>query len=151
MFGNNFSNPFGNYNPAPYGYNPNAYTPNYMQQNQTAVNTPQVIPATNTNKIFVNGIEDVRSKALPPNSDYTFLDNDKPILYQKVVDSKGQFDVKVYDIIPHKEEQPIKEKDYVSREEFNKLYAELDALKQQLGGIKNESVEQHNNTSNAQQ
>ena len=137
MFGNTYSNPYG-YG-TPFGYIPPTYN-NYNQPNQN--NTP-TSHATNTNKIFVNGIEDVRSRSLPPNSDYAFLDNDKPILYQKVVDSKGQFDVKVYDIVPHKDEAPAPSK-YVLRADFDLLADELALLKDQiakLGGTKNESVE----------
>ena len=143
MFGNNYTNPYG-YNSAPFGYNPNAIYPNY----NTVQNTTAQTPATNTNKIFVSGIEDVRARSLSANSDYMFLDNDKPILYQKVVDSKGQFEVKVFDIVPHKEESANTSVDmsqYISRSEFDKLSAELNALKEQLnklGGNSHESVEQ---------
>ena len=138
MYGNNFMNPYG-YNNAPYNY-----TPNYTNYNQPAQNTVAQIPTnTNTNKIFVNGIEDVKSMRLPANSDYAFLDNDKPILYQKVVDNKGQFEVKVYDIVPHKEER-IPTTEYALKTDFDKLTNELKVLKEQiakLGGTKNESIE----------
>ena len=140
MYGNNYINPYG------YGNAPYNYTPNYNSYTPPAQNTLSQTPNnlnTNTNKIFVNGIEDVKSMRLPANSDYAFLDNDKPILYQKVVDSKGQFEVTVYDIVPHKEEQaPASE--YVLKTEFDKLTSELAALKEQiakLGGVKNESTE----------
>lgn len=151
MFGNNYSNPY-NYNgyTQPYGYNP------YPQSVSPTQNTlPQTI-STNTNKVFVNGVEDVRNYRLPPNSDYTFLDNDKPLLYQKTVDGKGQFEVKVFDITPHKESEVSSNapnlNDYVLRSDFDKLSAELIQLKnkiQELGGTKYESVKQQSNESNA--
>lgn len=151
MFGNNYSNPY-NYNgyTQPYGYNP------YPQSVSPTQNTlPQTI-STNTNKVFVNGVEDVRNYRLPPNSDYTFLDNDKPLLYQKTVDGKGQFEVKVFDITPHKESEVSSNapnlNDYVLRSDFDKLSAELIQLKnkiQELGGTKYESVKQQSNEPNA--
>ena len=151
MFGNNYSNPY-NYNgyTQPYGYNP------YPQSVSPTQNTlPQTI-STNTNKVFVNGVEDVRNYRLPPNSDYTFLDNDKPLLYQKTVDGKGPCEVKVFDITPHKESEVSSNapnlNDYVLRSDFDKLSAELIQLKnkiQELGGTKYESVKQQSNESNA--
>lgn len=140
MFGNNYTNPYG-YGSAPFGYNPNATYPNYMAPTQ---NTP--VSSTNTNKIFVNGIEDVRNRPLSANSDYMFLDNDKPLLYQKVVDNKGQFEVKVFDITPHKEDAPVKT-EYVLKTDFDKLYAEFIQVKTQLSklGGSNESIEKQSN------
>lgn len=147
MFGNNFNNPYG-YNSSPYSYTPTVY-PSYTQPNQSIPNTVASAHVTNTNKIFVNGVDDVRTRNIPPNSDYMFLDNDKPLLYQKVVDSKGQFDVKIYDIVPHKEEKEASKtidlSQYVLKTDFDKLTAELTTLKEQLiklGGTKNESIEQ---------
>ena len=137
MFGNNFSNPYG-FNTNPYSYGTPMY-PNYNQPAQQTTPQTQTIQTTNTNKIFVNGIEDVRNRSLPPNSDYTFLDNDKPLLYQKVVDSKGQFEVKVFDIVPHKEEQStapsVDMSQYVLKTDFDKITHELTSLKEQLNKL----------------
>lgn len=126
MFGNNYSNPYGfNSMPTatqPYGYPMNPYpAPQPMTQQ------------TNTNKIYVTGIEDVRNRALPTGSDYVFLDNDKPLLYQKIVDSKGQFDVKIFDITPHVE-QPTTEasKDYVPIATFEALQKKVATLEDTL-------------------
>lgn len=138
---NNYSNPYNNNNNT-YGYNTAPYT-NYIPP-------AQINPATtNTNKIFVSGIEDARGRYLPPNSDMMFLDNDKPIIYQKIVDSKGQFEVKAYDIVPHTAEQPKTTmpdlSQYVLKSDFDKLLSEIDKFKAQLemlGGTTNESNEQ---------
>lgn len=150
MFGNNFN---------PYGFNPainnsasmpdnNYYQPHYgMQYNQQPS-----LPATNTNKIFVNGLEDARNRKLLPNSDYIFLDNDQPLLYQKVVDGNGRFEMKVFEIIPHKAEPKRSNEptDFVLKSEFLALQNELAALKERLSvmtvskEVTNESVEQSN-------
>lgn len=120
----------------PYGYplstpyplsQPNQF---YPQQPQQQVQRPQM----NTNKIFVNGIDDVKNRVLPPNSEYVFLDNDKSILYQKKVDANGQFDVKAFDIVPHVEDKAVEQSsmdlsNYVPRTEFDTLQKEVDTLK----------------------
>lgn len=105
--------------------------PNFQQQNQQPV-------ATNTNKIFVSSIDDVKSKPLSANSDFIFLDNDKPILYQKTVDSKGQFEVKAFEIHEikaqekQKEDNSINLSDYVTLTEFEALKGQIDELKNKI-------------------
>ena len=131
MFGNyNFGNGFGNSYPTgtqPYGY------PYTMQQAQV----PQA--QTNTNKIYVSGIEDVRQRNLPFNSDIIFLDNDKPILYQKIVDSKGQFEVKAFTIVPYsaqdseKTSQSMDLSMYAKTTDLEQIRAELKAIKDKIG------------------
>lgn len=146
---------FGGYSPfnhcSPYNNNPynNNYN-NYMYGQQSGTSIPQQNQqnqqVTNTNKIFVNGLEDVRNIRLTPGSDFMFLDNDKPLLYQKVVDNKGQFEVKTFDIIPHveKEENNTQNTEkYVSIEQFNLLLDEVNELKDLrdlLKGDKHEST-----------
>lgn len=140
MFGNSF-----NYNSMPtstqpYGYPMNPYLNNINapMQNQMPQTSPNQAVSTNTNKIYVSGIEDVRNTRLMPNSDYVFLDNDKPIIYQKVVDGKGQFEVKVFDIIPHQEQETQKDtssinlSDYVLKKDFDNLQEEIKTLRSNL-------------------
>lgn len=140
MFENAFS-PFGATVPTatqPYGYpiNPYAGFPQIQPQPAQVQQAP-MSQQTNTNKLFVSGMDEVRNKPLPPNSEYIFLDNDKSILYQKTVDSKGQFEVKAFDILPHQEE-PAQNREadmsgFVPRSEFDALKARIEALE---GGVK---------------
>lgn len=83
-----------------YGYNPqNHFGYNqFAQQNMTTQPQP-----TTTNKIYVSGLDEVKTRLLPPNSDVIFYDNERDILYEKVVDSTGKFQLKTYDIIEHKD------------------------------------------------
>lgn len=138
-------------NPYAYGYqNPSAYNSMYSQYQQPQQQTqqaqqPQVQPqpqsATNTNKIYVSGIDDVKGRFLTPNSDVLFIDNDKPLLYQKVVDSKGQFEIKVFDITPHIDSQEEKKDDsinlsnYVLKADLEPLQAEIKALNDKISKI----------------
>ena len=136
------------YNPyQPYNYG-GTYIPNYNYQNpyqqfnpnlaqQQTQQQNQQSSATNTNKIFVSSLDDVKSKSLPANSDFIFLDNDKPILYQKTVDSKGQFEVKAFEINEIKAQDSQKQPDtinpsYVTLTEFEALKRQIDELKNKI-------------------
>lgn len=129
--GNSFQNGNGWGNPySPYGYG-------YQQQMQ-----PQNAQI-NTNKIYVSGIDEVRQRQLPNGSDMLFLDNDKPLLYQKIVDGKGQFEVKAFTITPYspqetaKDTQPIDLSSYAKTSDLEPIKAELEAIKEKLGGKTN--------------
>ena len=135
------------YNPyQPYNYG-GTYIPNYnfqnpyqqFNQNLTQQQTQpqnQQPSATNTNKIFVSSLDDVKSKSLPANSDFIFLDNDKPILYQKTVDSKGQFEVKAFEINEIKAQDSQKQPDTINLSNYVTL-TEFEALKGQIDELKN--------------
>lgn len=111
-----------------------------MQQpynfNNQQFNRPQ--NQANTNKIYVSGIDDVKKTMLPAGSDYIFLDNDKPILYQKIVSPNGQFEVKTFTISPYEQKETTKEQnsidlsEYVKTSEFEQIKAELNELKNKL-------------------
>lgn len=120
------------------GYQSN-YTPYYGNTMQQATQ-PQMQQA-NTNEVFVNGYEEVRSYRLPPNSNYIFLDNDKALLYEKIVDSKGQFEVKVYEIkekTNHKAEQERSSVDlsgFVKQGEFEAFKTEIKAQLDRMASV----------------
>lgn len=124
----------------PYGYPFNPYAQPMTQQAP-----PQPQKQIDTNKIYVSGIEDVRLRMLPPNSEYIFLDNEKSILYQKKVDANGQFEVKAYEITEYNGntatvEQPTIDSNYVPRSEFLALQDEIKALKEKMSTITTRSV-----------
>ena len=130
MFRNNYVD-FNGYS-TPTGTQPYGYPmQNYGMPQQSQINT---------NKIYVSGIEEVRQKNLPFNSDVVFLDNDKPILYQKIVDGKGQFEVKAFTITPYnaveneKEQQSINLSGYAKTTDLEPIKAELNAIKEKLFG-----------------
>ena len=128
----NGTNNFGGYGyqPGQYGYG--GYTsPSYQQQN-TQHN------AVNTNKLYANGIEDVRFRQLPVNSDYIFLDNDKPLVYRKTTDGTGKTDIQVFKIVPYVEEEKaapeIDMSKFVPIDRFEALEKQFKELKESLGG-----------------
>lgn len=107
------------------GMNPN-YTPQPVQQ------------PVNTNKVYVSSIDDAKNRYLAPNSDYIFLDNDKPLLYRKVVDPTGKMEIQTFEIIPYTTKQESSELDcskFVSSEEFNKFKQEFAELKNQINDL----------------
>ena len=128
----NGTNNFGGYGyqPSQYGYG-NYTAPSYQQHN-TQQN------AVNTNKLYANGIEDVRFRQLPANSDYIFLDNDKPLVYRKTTDGTGKTDIQVFKIVPYvEEEKPTPEIDmskFVPIDRFEALEKQFKELKDSLGG-----------------
>lgn len=131
MYNTQFGGQFG-YNSMPtatqpYGYSMNNM-PNYIQPAQQQ-------PTTSTNKIFVSGIEDVKGRYLPANSDMMFLDNDKPILYVKTVDNKGQFEVKSYSITEIQPDTATKRDDAIDLSAYATT-SDLEALKEDIKSLK---------------
>lgn len=123
MFNNNYGFPnFNNSFPTatqPYGFP--------MQQ-------PQPIPQQQqpqSNIVYVNGIDDVKNRPLPPNSNYAFMDNDNPILYRKTVDAQGKMSVEVFDIVPHKE-TPVAQPNYALKSDIELLQTEIAKLKMEV-------------------
>ena len=91
---------------------------------------PQHIPQQQqpqSNIVYVNGIEDVKNRPLPPNSNYAFMDNDNPILYRKTVDAQGRMTVEAFDIVPHKE-KPVEKVEYATKKDIELLQAEIAKL-----------------------
>lgn len=104
-----FENPYFN----PYSGMPRQYSPQQPAQPQT-------------NIIFVNGLEDVKSRLQPCRSQMLYSDNDKNLVYLKAVDDTGHFTVKVFDLVEHKEEQ-APEASYLTRAEFEEFKKSLTA------------------------
>lgn len=107
------------------------YSAPVYQQPQNTIQQP-----VNTNKIYVNGIEDVRCRQIPAGSDYIFLDNDKPLIYRKTTDATGKMDIQVFKITPYQEEEkPQPEIDlsnFVSVEDFRRLEQQFNELRESL-------------------
>lgn len=170
MFGNSFNNYNGYGNTMPTGTQPYGYPlPNYglqptmpqqsqmgqlgqMQQQPMQQSQQQTAQAINTNKLYVNGVDDVRNRLLPPNSNFIFLDNDKPLLYQKIVDGTGQFEVKTFSIVPfmpqEEKSDPIDLSEYAKNSDLDEIKSEIKTIKDKLFG-KIEKVASNETTSQA--
>lgn len=96
-----------------------------------------------TNKLFTTGLDDVKNKWQPFNSDYLYIDNDKPLIYQKIVDNNGNTIVKTFSINEIKE----KEKADITKEDYDNLCNKFSKLEEQLSklldkGGQNEPIKQ---------
>lgn len=121
----------GNYTgQAPFAPQNGNYAPPAQSQQQPA--------QMNTNKIYVTGIDDARARQLPPNSDFIFLDNDKPLLYRKTVDATGKMEIKAFKISEYTETEAAPAGDmsqYVSVEEFKTVQTEMGRIKRTIDGL----------------
>ena len=128
---------YGNVNYGGYPYQSNSYgygaygAGSYQAQQPVAQQQ-----SINTNKIYVNGIEDVRFRQLPAGSDYIFLDNDKPLVYRKTTDAAGKMEIQIFKIVPYQEEEKNDPKidltNYVSIAEFDELKQQFEELKSMI-------------------
>lgn len=129
-----YNTPYGGFSPMPNTYPTQPQftpqTPNYAPQTQSA-------QQMNTNKIYVTGIEDAKTRQLPANSDYIFLDNDKPLLYRKTVDATGKMEIKTFKISEYTETEAeaapaVDMSQYVSVKDFN---SEINRIKKTIDGL----------------
>ena len=135
MYQTPYNAPYGGFMPSQGNYTGQVpfapQTPNYAPQTQSA-------QQMNTNKIYVTGIEDAKTRQLPANSDYIFLDNDKPLLYRKTVDATGKMEVKAFKISEYTETEaappapPVDMSQYVSVKDFN---SEINRIKKTIDGL----------------
>lgn len=123
------SNPYGGY-----PYQNNYYGAGYSNP---AYQSPVQQTPSNTNKLYVNGIEDVRLRNLPNNSDYIFLDNDKPLIYRKTTDSTGKMSIETFKIVPCEPEIQAQSREidlsqYVLKKDFEALKKEILGLRDSI-------------------
>lgn len=110
---------------------------NFAPQTQPQQQQPAQV---NTNKIYVTGIDDARARQLPPNSDFIFLDNDKPLLYRKTVDATGKMEIKAFKISEYTETEAapapaVDMSQFVSVEEFKTVQTEMGRIKRTIDGL----------------
>lgn len=115
---------------------------NYAPQTAAQPQQLQQPAQMNTNKIYVTGIDDARARQLPPNSDFIFLDNDKPLLYRKTVDATGKMEIKAFKISEYTETeaapapaQAVDLSQFVSVEDFKTVQTEMGRIKRTIDGL----------------
>lgn len=145
-----FNMPY-NYSTMPTATQPFGYSMSNMPM--TNYNQPQVQqPAQNTtNMIFVSSYQDVVDRYQMPNTSIMYKHNDKPILYIKTLDNKGQFEIKEYEIVEKtaencaKDVEPIDLSTYAKTSDLDGIKDEIKVLKEQIakykqGGIANGTI-----------
>lgn len=127
----------------------------YAMNNVPMQTMPTQQPTQNqfTNIIFVSGLEDVKKRYQAPSSEMYYADNDKPLLYKKIVYANGQFDVKIFDISEHctendtKDTQSIDLSCYVKTSDLDPIERKIKALEEQLTKYKQGDKPNGTNTS----
>lgn len=145
-----YNSPF-NYNTMPTATQPYGYAMNNISSQMM----PSQQPTQNqfTNIIFVSGLEDVKKRYQSPTSEMYYADNDKPLLYKKIVYANGQFDIKTFDISEHcaendtKDALPIDLSCYVKTSDLDPLERKIKALEEQLAKYKQGDKPNGTNTS----
>lgn len=104
----------------------------YMNQYQQPV---QQVFQPKTNKVWVTSVEDALAKSVELNSEYIYLHQDKPLLIEVRTDGQGRKTTRVMELKDYVE-QPKPEtatpNNFPTREEFEGLKAEIQALKSKL-------------------
>ena len=142
MYQTPYSVPYNGYMPPQGSYTGQApFAPQNGNYAPQAAAQQQQPAQMNTNKIYVTGIDDARARQLPPNSDFIFLDNDKPLLYRKTVDATGKMEIKAFKISEYTEtEAPasapaVDLSQFVSVEEFKGVQAEMGRIKRTIDSL----------------
>ncbi len=141
-----YNAPYGGFMPSQGNYTGQApFAPqngNYAPQTPSQPQVQQQPAQMNTNKIYVTGIDDARARQLPPNSDFIFLDNDKPLLYRKTVDATGKMEIKAFKISEYTETEAapasapaVDMSQFVSVEEFKTVQTEMGRIKRTIDGL----------------
>lgn len=106
----------------------------YNQFNQPVPQVQSMQPKTN--KIWVTSVEDALAKSVELNSEYVYLHQDKPLLIEVRTDNQGRKTTRVLEMKDYIEQSKPENNvgnNFPTREEFNGLKAEFQALKDKLG------------------
>lgn len=96
---------------------------------------PQVQPQLKTNKVWVTSLEDAMARSVEPNSEYIYLHQDKPLLIEVRTDGQGRKTTRVMELKDYVEQiktETTMPNNFPTREEFEGLKAEIQALKNKL-------------------
>lgn len=142
------------YNNFPATYNNPYYAqPQVVPQQQSVVPQPQVQTQTqNNNIIWVTGEAGAKSYLVAPNTTVQLWDSEAQVIYLKSADASGMPSIKTLDYTIRTENQPIQpiqqtDHNFISREEFNGLKSELEALQGEINKLKprnNRKEKEHN-------
>lgn len=151
-----FYNPFPATYQNPYYQQPQMQMQNVqqqpVQQAQPQPQAQQTQPQMNSNLIWVQGEAGAKSYLVAPNTTVQLWDSEAQVIYLKSADASGMPSMKILDYTIRSENQPIQtvsqvDSNFISRDEFNALKSDLDALQNELNKLKprnnNKKEEKH--------
>jgi hypothetical protein len=140
---------------APYNMFPNAYgNPAYTQPVAMrdpyipqAPQVPQQQMQNNNYMIWVQGEEGMKSYQVGPNVTVPLWDSENQTIYLKSTDSMGRPTVKYIDYTVRDESKSSNETnvEYVTKNEFNRLYSQLSDIANQLKQLKSNKGKRDDN------
>ena len=81
---------------------------------------------------------------MPPNSDIIFIDNDKDIIYEKIVDATGKHEIKMFKVSEYtapndkKDNASIDLSNYVKKDELEQFTSEFKQYSNTVFNVQNE-------------
>lgn len=128
--------------PATYPQTYPQYYPQY-QQAGTQMSSPQ----QNNGMIWIQGVESAKAFQVAPNSTVVLWDSEQQCCYIKSADASGMPSMRILDYTIRSEAPKTAQNalygnntDIPTRQDLNALQGQIDALKQQIGAMCNEST-----------
>ena len=85
--------------------------------------------------VYVNGIEGAKAYQMPPNSEMPLFDAGGDVMYIKTTDGAGFPTIKVCDVSERTGAANAQASEYVTRDELQRVYADLSAQVEQMKGV----------------
>jgi hypothetical protein len=135
------------------------YYPSPLQMSSVQNVNPNPSPSPNNGMIWVQGIGGAKSFLLAPNSSVALWDSEDPVIYLKSTDANGMPTMKIIDYTIRDEQRnhnqaPLAQSNdgqFVTREDFDMLRAEMDRIRDQIDSLSNNKKEQRkDNNKNGQ-
>lgn len=132
------------------------YYPQYSQMSPTPMSGTS--PQQNNGMIWIQGIESAKAFQTAPNSTVVLFDSDEQVIYIKSADMQGRPSMRILDYTIRSDAPKTAQNalagnsvDIPTRDDIKALQGQIDALKQQIGAMHNESTLSANATTTGKQ
>lgn len=121
------------------------YYPQYSQMSPTPMSGTS--PQQNNGMIWIQGIESAKAFQVAPNGTVVLFDTDEQVIYIKSSDMQGRPSMRILDYTIRSDAPKTAQNalagnnvDIPTRDDIKALQGQIDALKQQIGAMCNEST-----------
>lgn len=111
----------------PHGFQPQGY--------MTAGASPMLAQQPVHGFVYVTGIDGAKAYQMPPNSEMPLFDADGDVMYIKTTDGAGFPTIKVCNVSEKTDAVDAQASEYVTRDELQRVYADLSAQMEQMKGV----------------